>query len=329
MATYRKRGDSWRVEICVNGKRASATHDTKAQAKSWAIDKESEIKNQLDDIPKHTLREALERYKDSVSVTKKGVRWETIRINKFIRTISFVDVYLMEVKPAYLAQWRDDALKTLQPSSVRREMNLLRAVLELAKKEWGWLRENPFNDVKKPSNPPSRDRLISVDEVQKITNALGYADGFNIKIETKQQQVAIAFLFALETAMRAGEIVSLTWDRVNFEAKFVSLIETKNGDSRKVPLSNRAIGLLEMLRHLDTVNVFTVDNESLSTLFRRARIKTGIEDLHFHDTRHQAITNLSKKLTVMQLARMVGHRDLKSLMIYYNETATELAGLLN
>jgi len=77
------------------------------------------------------------------------------------------------------------------------------------------------------------------------------------------------------------------------------------------------------------VNVFTVDNESLSTLFRRARIKTGIEDLHFHDTRYQAITNLSKKLTVIQLSRVVEHRDLKSLIIYYNETATELAGLLN
>ena len=107
------------------------------------------------------------------------------------------------------------------------------------------------------------------------------------------------------------------------------LLESKNGDSRKVPLSNRAIDLLKMLRHLDSKNVFTVDSDSFSTLFRRARDKCGIEDLHFHDTRHQAITNLSKKLTVIQLARMVGHRDLKSLMIYYNETATELAGLLN
>lgn len=329
MATYRKRVDSWRVEICVNGRRASATHDTKAQARAWAIEKEAELKTQADDIPKHTLREALERYRDTVSINKKGMRWETIRINKFIRTIPFINYYLIEIKPAQLAQWRDDALKTLQPSSVRREINLLGAILELARKEWGWLRENPFTDVKKPTNPPSRDRLISADEVQRITNALGYADGFNIKIETKQQQVAIAFLFALETAMRAGEIVSLTWDRVNFEAKFVSLVETKNGDSRKVPLSNKAINLLKSLRHLDAVNVFTVDSASFSTLFRRARDKCGIDNLHFHDTRHQAITSLSRKLTVIQLARVVGHRDLRSLMIYYNETATELAGLLN
>ena len=59
MATYRKRGNSWRVEICVNGIRASSSHDTKAQAKHWAIHKEVEMKSYYSDIPRHTLREAL------------------------------------------------------------------------------------------------------------------------------------------------------------------------------------------------------------------------------------------------------------------------------
>jgi len=184
-----------------------------------------------------------------------------------------------------------------------------------------------LKDVKKPTKPPHRDRLISRQEAEQLVNALGYIDG--IEITTKQQQVAIAFLFALETAMRAGEIVELTWDRVSISKRFVSLVETKNGDSRNVPLSNKAVDLLQKLQHLDSVRVFTVDSGSLSTFFRRARDKAEIEDLHFHDTRHQAITTLAKKLTVIQLARMVGHRDLKSLMIYYNETASELAELLD
>lgn len=327
MATYTKRGNSWRVEICVNGRRASATRDTKAQAKAWAIDKEAELQSQDSDIPRHSLKEALERYRDTVSIAKKGARWEEIRINKFIKTMPFIDTQLTELKTSTLAQWRDDALKTLQPASVHREMTLLASVIEIARREWGWLKDSPLKDVKKPTKPPHRDRLISGDEVERLISALGYYEG--LPIETKQQQIAIAFLFALETAMRAGEIVELTWDRVNLQKRFVSLAETKNGDSRNVPLSNRAAELLQKLQGLDKQRVFTVDSGSLSTLFRRARDNAKIEDLHFHDTRHQAITTLAKKLTVIQLARMVGHRDLKSLMIYYNETASELAELLN
>jgi len=71
--------------------------------------------------------------------------------------------------------------------------------------------------------------------------------------------------------------------------------------------------------------VFDVTKESLDALFRKAKRKALIEDLTFHDTRHEAITRLAKKLNVLELARMVGHRDLKMLMIYYNETAENLA----
>ena len=133
--------------------------------------------------------------------------------------------------------------------------------------------------------------------------------------------------------MRAGEITGLTWSDVNFEGRFVTIPRSKNGDSRQVPLSGRAVELLRMLEGIDPAKCFTVTAASLDALFRKARKRAAISlpeisTLHFHDTRHEAITQLSKKLTVIQLARMVGHRDLKSLMIYYNETATELAALL-
>ena len=74
--------------------------------------------------------------------------------------------------------------------------------------------------------------------------------------------------------------------------------------------------------------VFTVDSQVASTLFSRARIRAKIEDLTFHDSRHDAITRLAQKLNVLQLARMVGHRDIRSLQTYYNETAESMAKLL-
>ena len=67
----------------------------------------------------------------------------------------------------------------------------------------------------------------------------------------------------------------------------------------------------------------------MDALFRKYRDKAGIDNLHFHDTRHEAVTRLAKKLDVLDLARMIGHRNLKTLMVYYNATAEELAQKLD
>lgn len=128
--------------------------------------------------------------------------------------------------------------------------------------------------------------------------------------------------------MRAGEVFGLEWKRVNLPKRFVRLAETKNGDWRDVPLSGRAVELLEAMRGVDRASVFTVDSQVASTLFRRARMRAKINGLTFHDSRHDAITRLAQKLNVLQLARMVGHRDIRSLQTYYNETAESMARLL-
>lgn len=331
MATFTKRGKTWRTTVCVGGIRKSSTHDTKAQAKEWASRIEIEMRNELITgvDGNHTLKEAIERYRDTVTIKKRGQKWETIRLNKFIRTLPFIDKKITKITSDELSIWRDETLKTLAPASVIREMGLISSVFDAAKREWKWVAQNPFNDIKKPTKPAHRDRLISQEEIDKILTNLGYSEKLEITIETKQQEIAIVFLFALETAMRAGEICDLKWENVFLEKRYLTLPMTKNGTKRNVPLSNKAISLLEKMKLKHNVNVFTVDAGVLSTLFRRARDKAEIKDLHFHDTRHQAITNLAKKLTVIQLARMVDHKDLKSLMIYYNETATELANLLN
>jgi len=75
--------------------------------------------------------------------------------------------------------------------------------------------------------------------------------------------------------------------------------------------------------------VFTVNLANADALFRRVRDRLGIENLHFHDTRHEATTRLARKLDVLDLARMTGHRDPRSLMVYYNATASEVAGRLD
>jgi len=102
----------------------------------------------------------------------------------------------------------------------------------------------------------------------------------------------------------------------------------KNGDEREVPLSKEAVRLLQCMRPFKDP-VFRLTDEVRDVLFREARDRAGIVGLTFHDTRHEATTRLARKLDVLDLARMLGHRDVKSLLIYYNATAQEIAGRLD
>lgn len=268
-----------------------------------------------------TMGDAFTRYMAEVSPTKQGQRWEVVRLTA-LQSDPLSAVPLLKLSAVHLAQWRDRRLLQVSPATVNRELNLLSAVLTRARLEWRWIAANPIGDIRRPTNPPPRDRRISPDEVQKMVQALGF-DGRTVR--GKQHELAVAFLLALETALRKGELLGLEWSRVG--ERSLKLDETKNGDRREVPLSSRARELLALLPRVGE-RCFSLSLESADTLFRRACRKAGIVGLHFHDTRHEAITRLATKLTVLELARMVGHRDLKSLMIYYNATPAELADKL-
>jgi integrase len=98
---------------------------------------------------------------------------------------------------------------------------------------------------------------------------------------------------------------------------------TKNGQSRDVPLSARALEIWKMVPE-----GFGLNAPILDALFRKAKKNAGIEGLTFHDTRHEAITRLAQKLDVLDLARMVGHTNVKQLLTYYNPTAEDIASRL-
>jgi integrase len=178
--------------------------------------------------------------------------------------------------------------------------------------------------MRKPSAPRPRDRLPTEPEIERLCLALGYEEQSR-RIETFSAQVAVAFLMGIESAMRAGEMLSLTWNQVDTAKRVARLEKTKNGDARQVPLSTRAVELFEQLRGIDPVRVFTVSSSSRDALFRKAKKYAEVEGLTFHDSLALALTRLSKQLDVLELARMVGHRDPRSLMIYYRESAENIA----
>ena len=144
-------------------------------------------------------------------------------------------------------------------------------------------------------------------EIELILKALEYNE--SEQVISRRQHIAVAFLFALETAMRQGEIWKIQWQDVNLAKRYVTLPDTKNGTRRDVPLSKRAVELLQKLNFQNSGRAIPFNQDSCATIFRRAVEITGTRDLHFHDTRHTAITRLAKKLPVLDLAWMVGHKD--------------------
>lgn len=323
MAAPVKDGKKWRHRVMVDGKRTSGTFDTKAAALAWEAEQRMSAGLGVK-VTLMTCAKAFEKYEREVSKTKRGHKWEALRLTA-MGASDLGSVRLSEVDATHIAAWRDARLRQVKPGSVIREMNLLSNVFTIARKEWKMIKSSPTIDVARPKAPPGRDRLITQTEIETICGALGWRhDVVGTTPKKKQQRVALAFLFAIETAMRAGEICSLTAADVRGRVAHLRPEVTKNGLGRQVPMSPRAVEIWAMVP-----DGFGIKPATLDALFRVARDeRTDIKGLTFHDTRHEAITRLAKKLHVLDLARAVGHQDIRELQTYYNESADDIASKL-
>lgn len=304
MATFRKRLGKWRVEIARLGIRRSGTFDSKQAAVAWAARQETEITaGARGNIPNLTVKELLTRYETEVSPAKKGARWEVIRLRAWERD-RLAQVRLRQLDAPHVADWQRRRLQAVSSASVRRERNLLNNVFEIARKEWRWLGKNPFEGVRRPKDGRARTRIASDGEIAKLLAAASPA-------------LSRAIVLALETGMRAGEIAGLT----DVRGQVAYLPDTKNGSAREVPLSSKALETWGIPHHLSA--------GSISGLFARLCAELGIKGLTFHDLRATAITRLARKLDALQLAKMIGHKNPKMLMIYYRESAADIAKRLD
>ena len=330
-----KRGDSYRIGFMLNGQRYTCTRDTARECEQWAAKKILELKagastDEKSKTIKMTFGALFEQYYTNIGQHKPSSRWIKSQFSAFDKNfgrLSGMDVG--EITPRHLTDWRNKRLKEISPSSVLREISLYSAVFSYAQKELFLLDADPWFAISKPRQAKPRDRRITDDEIAAICKRLDYP--VLATPITKKQFVAWAFLFAIETAMRKGEILGLTKDDV-FE-KHVHLSKTKNGEERDVPLTKKARELLALIDlNANPNNIINVYEGTLNSFFRRAKIALKIEDLHFHDTRHEAITRLvnKQKLPVEILAKMTGHRTIKILInTYYNPDVGDIADMLD
>jgi len=320
MATITKRGKKWQCRIRLKGISLSQVFITKTQAQTWATQTESAIlSGQYDSGSEKTLADAMARYLEEVTPKKKSARFETVVLGALMR-LDIAQCQLSKLSPEMLAQYRDSELQRVKPASVLRYMSLMGAVLETAVTEWQWLKENPAKRIKKPAQGKARDRIFTDDEIGQLCVFMG-RDSAN---STIQQTIIDCFLFAIETAMRASEIRLLEWSMI--DGRVATLPDTKNGDKRRVPLSSRAVDILEPRRQF--ARPFDIKRGTLAVMFTRYCVQAGIEGACFHDTRHTAVTKLARRLSPFELARMVGHRNISQTLAYFNESAESMADKL-
>lgn len=320
MASYRKLPSGlWRAEVARLGVRKSDTFQTKGAAIAWATQIEAEIlARKRGQVVRKTLRFALQRYALEVSPTKANEKWEQTRILFFCSEefgLSFVDKAVEDVTSEDLGRWRDLRLLAVKGATIDRDMNLLSSVFTTCVREWGYATVNPMSSTRRPPTARPRDRLIGWREVRGILRALGWSMS---KPVTLQQEAGFAFMMALHTGMRASEVL-----RAEYRPKVAYLSTTKNGEERSVPLSPRAQRLARLCP------AFTVTGPSLDALFRKARARAGLSGFTFHDSRATALTRMAKRVDVMTLAKISGHKDVNLLLsTYYRESPESIGSRL-
>ncbi len=180
--------------------------------------------------------------------------------------------------------------------------------------EWDLLDKNPANGIKKHKEI-SRDRYITLEEKEQFLKAVE---------EDEDQQTKDFVLLALYTGARKGNILSMSWENIDFGNKTWYIPDTKNGDPRNAVLTDDAIEILERRKkEAKGLWVFPSDT-SKSGHFQEprkgwARIvkRSGLKNLRIHDLRRtcgswMAINGASPYI----IGKALNHKDPKSTAIY-------------
>ncbi|WES90764.1 site-specific integrase [Dickeya fangzhongdai] len=282
-------------------------------------------------IKKMLLSRALDKYFSTVSRHKRGQLQEFYRIN-VIKRSHLANRNMDEISSIDIAEYRDNRLsefnartqKPISANTVRLELALLSALYNLAKVEWGTCSINPVENVRKPTVSSGRTRRLTTQEERQLTRYF----------KDKNPELLAIFQIALETGMRQGEILSLRWEYTDLRLGVAHLPLTKNGTSRDVPLSSKArqilCGLGERPHH-ENGYIFSYTSSGFKSAWRVALKALAIDDLHFHDLRHEAISRFFElgTLNVMEVAAISGHKSMNMLKRYTHLRATHLVSKLD
>lgn len=325
MATFRKRGPyQWEVRIRKRGYPTTCkTFETKVEAEAWAKDVETKMNRSLfvssKEAEQYTLSECLDRYIEEYIPRLKDAKREADRA-RAIQRRPIAHRIIATIRAKDIADFRREReAEGVSGNTIRLDFALLSKLFNYARSDWGMESlQNPVQLAAKPKADKGRERRLEKGEEEKL-------------LEAASPTFRPVILFALETAMRREEIASLKWGSIDLNRRSALLQDTKNGESRTVPLSPAALEILtSQPRQEGSDAVFGVTKDFITDNMKQVRAKAQIEDLHFHDLRHEATSRLFENtdLDVMEIKTITGHKTLQMLARYTHLRTARLADRL-
>lgn len=356
-----QRGRSFRARVRVPGsdKRVSRTFDTKAEARAWGRRTEAELAARAragirtDGM---LVEQLFDRYMSAVgSKTDSAVRnrktFDSLAGDPLsVRTVASVTTDDINdwISRRSAATVRRTG-RAVKPATVQRELNSISAAFAYAVSGLRILAVNPCHGAHLPEAArPKKRALLTPKEIEAILTATGYLADPGLR--TKTARVGAAFLLALETGMRSGEILRLRPEDYWRDRKTVLVSASERGgrkgsrsgrarvdSSRRVPLTGRAIELLDALLASMPADQEPIDGMSMppyivgmtdaqrDALWRKARDQSGVADVTFHHTKHEACTRLARHIDVLALSHAIGTKDIRLLRDTYYESDAETA----
>ena len=317
MATFVTAGKKTKAIIRKQGHRTLCkTFIKKTDALVWARKVESEIERGLFE---DTAKAKTTRFKLVLDEYYQSCTQRQLKALKFIRSHSrtiaaHLGSYMIaDINSELLASYRDTRLQRVRPATVKHELGIILRALKFAVDEKGIYLPS-FPKITFPQVRNARNRRVSDDEIERLTSHIS------------NPEINLLIKLALETGMRRGELLNIHWQDINWSAKTLIIPTTKNGESREIPLTSKAMKALLMVSKRDIGALFAIKPDSLSQAFNRACKKLNISDLRFHDLRHEATTRLFELgLNVIEVSTITGHKDLTMLNRYTHLKAEKLS----
>lgn len=321
MPSIRKHRNKWQSQVRIKGTPPiSKSFDKRSDAVAWSQLMESQIRlGTFQDsklAEKTIVSDLIQRYADFKRVSSKldgSVRSRLGRLRRSLGAFS-----LKSLSAVNISEYRDQRLQVVNPATVAHELSLLIRILKFAETELCIRIPNGMPKVRMPKLPRGRVRRLAVPEEELL-----------IRYSAKDKELRSFIVLAIETGMRRSELCSLDWSDIDLHVQLLHVRKSKNGDSRTIPLSERAIKTLEGEKQ-KFGPLFRFSSSAVSQRFARLCKKAEIVNLRLHDLRHEAISRLFELgMNQMEVATISGHRSVSMLSRYTHIHPYVLACKLN
>ncbi len=238
------------------------------------------------------------------------------RNNKYRLDLSllpfFGKLYLDEITPRHIEEYRSMRLKKIKPITTNRELALLKGMFTKAI-DYGYVTANPVKKVKMiPEGDCARERILTQEEEERLmSEAVPHLRPF--------------LVIALNSGMRRGEILKLAWSEIDFRNRLVHVIKTKRNKNRVVPMNNVMYKTLQELRAEANGSERVYQSKHVQGAFETARKKAGLSGLRLHDLRHTFATRLIQSgVDVFTVQKLLGHSTITMTMRYVHSFEAQM-----